>query len=139
MMCQNVFSIKGKWRKGTKSLPLYKCWFLFSLFIVYYLFFFFKRFVTLFYIMFHSGLWFILHNVNYHALILFKFCTWDIPFHSMFVFSHLLPFCCRLTQRVDQKSSVDIADIRFDSTTCAWDETLNFLLLCTYTVCIQMT
>lgn len=119
------------WRKGTNSLPLIitKSSFQFLHFSL-----FSKHF---FGVMFHSGFCLILHNLNFHALFILHMQLFHLTTHCVFL------ICC--LSAVDWpkeghvKSWVDIADIRSDSTTRAWDETYDFHLLCTYTVCIQMT
>lgn len=70
---------------------------------------------------------FFLHNLQLHALILLKFCTWN---HSLFQYICLFVIFCLSTvdwpKEGHVKSWVDVTDIWFDSTTCAWDETFCF-------------
>lgn len=75
-----------------------------------------------------------LRNYYLHALLFIcsNFAQKSIPFTVLCVFCLLH---CWLTQR---GTRAGITGIHFDSTTCAWDETFDLLLLLfTFTVCMQ--
>lgn len=67
----------------------------------------------------------ILHN-NHNMHL---FCTWTHSPSQCIVFPHLLPFYCWSTQRGTREVLSWRCYTRFDSTTRAWDETVDFHLL----------